>query len=66
VTVIVILVVSGALLLGAAWGVYGTLSEAVEGFVVAVAGGALIISAVLELIKPAPNRPRSGQRLLLS
>ncbi len=55
-TIIVILVVSGALLLGAAWGVYGRLSESVEGFVVAVAGGALIISAVLELIKPATEQ----------
>ena len=52
-TVIVILVVSGALLLGAAWGIYGTLSEPAEGFLVALAGGALIISAVLELIEPA-------------
>ena len=34
-TVIVILVVSGALLLGAAWGVYGTLSEAV-GLLIAI------------------------------
>jgi ZIP family zinc transporter len=53
VTVIVILVVSAALLLGAAWGVYGNLPERVEGFVVALAGGALIISVVLELVEPA-------------
>ena len=54
-TVIVILVVSGALLLGAAWGIYGTLPGVAEGFLVALAGGALIISAVLELIEPATN-----------
>lgn len=38
-TVIVILVVSGALILGAAWGIYGNLPDAVEGFIVALAGG---------------------------
>lgn len=52
-TVIVVFVVSGALLIGAAWGIYGTLFKKVEGFLVALAGGALIISAVLELIMPA-------------
>lgn len=50
--VLVILVVSGALIAGAALGVFG-LSTRVEGFIVALAGGALIISAVLELIDPA-------------
>lgn len=52
-TVIIVLVVSGALLLGAAWGIYGTLPDTWEGFLVALAGGALIISAVLELIEPS-------------
>lgn len=52
-TIIVILVVSGALLLGAAWGIYGRLPKALEGFIVALAGGALMVSAVLELIQPA-------------
>lgn len=52
-TVIVILVVSGALLLGAAWGIYGRLSRQVEGAIIALAGGALMLSAVLELIEPA-------------
>lgn len=52
-TVAVILVVSGALLVGAAWGIFGSLSSKVEGLVVALAGGALLISAVLELIDPA-------------
>lgn len=52
-TITVVLVVSGALLIGAIWGIYGKLTEQVEGFLVALAGGALIISAVLELIEPA-------------
>lgn len=49
----VILVVSGALLIGAAWGIYGSLSKSVEGFIVALAGGALVVSVVLELVEPA-------------
>ncbi|MGB3828071.1 MAG: hypothetical protein WA962_04775 [Ornithinimicrobium sp.] len=52
-TFIVIAVVSGALIAGAAWGIFGSLSEGVEGAVVALAGGALLISAVVELIEPA-------------
>lgn len=52
-TYLVILIVSGALLLGAAWGVYWGLSERLEGFLVAVAGGSLMVSTVLELIEPA-------------
>lgn len=51
-TIVVILVVSGALIIGAAWGIYGTLPKKLEGFIVALAGGALMISAILELIKP--------------
>ncbi|MCA9837275.1 MAG: hypothetical protein KC422_10170 [Trueperaceae bacterium] len=53
ITFAVILVVSGALLLGAAWGIYGKLAQTWEGFLVALAGGALMISAILELIEPA-------------
>ncbi len=52
-TIIVICVVSFALIAGAVWGVYGHLSNKTEGFLVALAGGALIVSAVLELIQPA-------------
>ncbi|MBX7450880.1 zinc transporter [Mycolicibacterium sp. 3033] len=55
-TVIVILVVSAALIVGAAWGIYGSLPEKVEGFIVALAGGALIISVVLELVRPATEK----------
>lgn len=52
-TIIVIVVVSGALLLGAVWGIYGGLSKSTEGFLVALAGGALIVSTILELLAPA-------------
>jgi len=52
-TVIVIGIVSGALIIGALWGIYGNLSKRLEGFLVAMAGGALLVSALLELIGPA-------------
>ena len=52
----VILVVSGALLLGAALGLGRVLSERAEGFVMALAGGALLLSAVQELIQPSIER----------
>ncbi|WP_031425196.1 ZIP family metal transporter [Flavimarina sp. Hel_I_48] len=59
-TIIVVLVVSGALLLGAAWGIYGSLSAATEGFLVALAGGALLVSSILELIKPSIEQSSLG------
>lgn len=49
----VIFVVSAALIVGALWGVYGTLSDRVEGFIVAMAGGALIMSVIGELVEPS-------------
>lgn len=52
-TLIVIAVVSGALLAGAAWGAYFRLPKKTEGFLVALAGGALLLSAVSELIVPS-------------
>ena len=52
-TLIVVLVVSGALMLGAIWGVYGHMSGRLEGFLIALAGGALVLSLVSELIEPA-------------
>ncbi|HET9033503.1 MAG TPA: hypothetical protein VFN25_11420 [Dokdonella sp.] len=52
-TFLVIVVVSAALIFGAAWGIYWGLSEKAEGFLVAVAGGSLLVSTVLELIEPA-------------
>lgn len=50
---IVILVVSGALLVGAAWGAFLPFPRRLEGFVVAIAGGALVVSLMLELVEPA-------------
>lgn len=50
---LVVLAVSGALLVGAAWGVFGRLGERTEGFLVALAGGALLLSAVTELLQPS-------------
>lgn len=55
VTILVILVVSASLVFGAAWGIYGPLPAQLEGFIVAFAGGALVVSAVLELINPAAD-----------
>ncbi len=55
-TLIVISVVSFALILGAVWGIYGNLGENTEGFLVALAGGALMVSALLELIEPATKK----------
>lgn len=52
-TYLVIAIVSAALIGGAAWGIYFTLPKRVEGFIIALAGGALMVSALLELIEPA-------------
>ncbi|KIN61890.1 zinc/iron permease [Sulfitobacter noctilucicola] len=49
----IILVSSCALIAGALWGIYRPPSARVEGFVVAMAGGALIVSAIAELLEPA-------------
>ncbi|MGB3775488.1 MAG: zinc transporter [Leeuwenhoekiella sp.] len=64
-TIIVVLVVSGALILGAVWGIYGNLSKSTEGFLVALAGGALLVSAVLELIKPSIEDSSIGWALAI-
>ncbi len=45
--------VSLALVLGALWALYGRLGDRTEGFILAAGGGALMFSAVLELIVPA-------------
>lgn len=52
-TIAVVLVVSGALLAGAAWGLYGKLGTRTEGFLIALAGGALLLSVTSELIEPS-------------
>ncbi|MEC7765218.1 MAG: zinc transporter [Pseudomonadota bacterium] len=49
----VILVTSFALLAGAVWGANRGLSDHTEGFIVAMAGGALIVSVMDELIRPS-------------
>ena len=71
-TLIVVLVVSGALIAGAAWGIFGRLGDRVQGFLIALAGGSLVLSLVSELIEPsihsvhhllspvAPNHPMNG------
>ncbi|QDH33768.1 zinc transporter [Porphyrobacter sp. YT40] len=55
-TLIVVAVVSGALLAGAVWGIYFRLGRKTEGFLVALAGGALLLSLVSELIEPSIER----------
>ncbi len=55
-TILVIVVVSAALIIGAAWGIYWVLSEKMEGFLVALAGGSLLVSTVLEWIEPATRK----------
>lgn len=52
----VVLVVSGALVAGAAWGIYGRLPDRLEGFLVALAGGALLLSVTTELIQPSIDK----------
>lgn len=51
-TFAVVAIVSGALIVGALIGVYGKLRARTEGFIVALAGGALLLSLVTELIEP--------------
>lgn len=55
-TLVVVLVVSGALLVGAAWGIFGKQHEPTEGFLIALAGGALLLSVTTELIQPSIER----------
>jgi len=50
---IIVLVISIALVLGAVWGLYGHFPKRIEGFVLAVSGGALIVAVMLELLQPA-------------
>src|SRR5699024_5452118 len=49
----VIIVVSGALIIGSLWGLYVRLPSWLEGNLLALAGGALMIAVVIELIQPA-------------
>lgn len=53
---LVVATVSGALVLGAAWGIFGRLHKRTEGFLIALAGGALLLSVVSELIEPSIDK----------
>jgi Predicted divalent heavy-metal cations transporter len=52
-TLAILAAVSAALILGALWGIWKPPSENTEGFMIALAGGALIVSVMSELIEPA-------------
>ena len=60
----VVLAVSGALVAGAAWGIYGRLPEKLEGFLVALAGGALLLSVTSELIEPSIEKSSTLHAML--
>lgn len=51
--ILTVAVVSAALIAGAAWGLYGRLPKQLEGFLIALAGGALVVSVTIEMIQPA-------------
>ncbi len=63
-TLAVVAIVSGALIVGALWGVYGKLNGRVEGFIVALAGGALLLSLVTELIEPTIEKSTTTTAVL--
>ncbi|PIE11625.1 MAG: zinc transporter [Rhodobacterales bacterium] len=48
-----IIIASGALVLGAIWGAVWGMSQRVEGFMIALAGGALIVGAMDQMVAPA-------------
>ena len=50
---LVVTVVSGSLVVGAGLGVSGWLPDTIEGLLVALAGGSLLVSTSLELFEPA-------------
>ena len=57
-TLLVLALVALALLIGAAWGLWAPLPERLEGFLIALAGGALIVSIMSELVeRSAPHIP---------
>ncbi|MAR55622.1 MAG: zinc transporter [Rickettsiales bacterium] len=51
--IITVFVVSAALIVGVLWGVYGRMSKGTEGFILALAGGALLLSTTTELVLPS-------------
>ncbi len=54
-TIIVVVIFSAALVIGAVWGIYGNSSKKLEGFLVALASGALLVSALLQPLNPILN-----------
>ena len=52
---LVVVAVSGALVLGSVWGALGPLPDRLQGFLVALAGGALVLSVVTELVQPSAD-----------
>ncbi len=50
---LVVFIVSGALIIGALWGAYGKLPDWLQGNLLAIAGGALMLSVALEMLEPA-------------
>ncbi|MFQ6550380.1 ZIP family metal transporter [Aestuariibius sp. 2305UL40-4] len=63
-TIAVLGAVSAALVLGAVLGLSGLLRDRTEGFLVAVAGGALIVSLMLELVQPSVETTSLGLTLI--
>jgi ZIP family zinc transporter len=61
---LVILVVSGALVVGGIWGAFGAVPKLVEGLLLSTAAGALITSIAFELVEPAVARSGLGIALL--
>lgn len=55
-TLLVLALVAAALLIGAAWGLWAPLPERLEGFLIALAGGALIVSIMSELVERAATQ----------
>lgn len=53
---LVIATVSAALVLGALWGLYGRLSTRLEGFIIALSGGALIVALMSGLVEPSARQ----------
>lgn len=58
--VLISLLLSAALMGGAAWGAWGRLPNWLEGFLLALAGGALIVSIMAELVQPAARQAGLG------
>jgi ZIP family zinc transporter len=47
--------VAGALVLGAAWGLYGHMPTRLKGFIIALGGGAMVQSLMADLLQPSAD-----------